>query len=65
MCVNNNIDINRQKCHMCNNNFDTLVEDKNYLQKFSAQIIIPLNLLGHLLGHLFGHLLGHNLEFDN
>ena len=31
MCVNNNIDTKRLKCHSCNNNFDTLVEDMNKL----------------------------------
>ena len=28
MCANNNINTNEIKCHRCNNNIDTLVENK-------------------------------------
>lgn len=47
MCVNNNIDTKRRKCHRRNNKFDTLVEDKIKLVLIKKPVLVctaPLTL---------------------
>ena len=61
MCVNNKFDTKRLKYHRCNNKFDTLLEDKNYLQKIFG-INNPFEFIGSFTGSFTRSFIGSNIR---